>query len=234
MTSAQPHIHLLLFAGLLAVTLGACDNAGPLATGNGVPTTLRVQVSPSTALTGGTLATTNARGGPQITLDEVKLLVKTVKFYRAEDEEETEFHSDAVAVTLDLGGEPTTIAVADVPPDAYRRVTFVIHKPEDTEPIPDPDFRDSPSGNDRYSVIVSGTVDGAPFVLKVRDSIQQRIEFNPALVVSEDGGPVDVTLLTDVAAWFVSDSGQPLDPRDENDADEIADRIDDSFGALGD
>ncbi|NNF59415.1 MAG: hypothetical protein HKN04_14360, partial [Rhodothermaceae bacterium] len=199
--------------------------------GGDVPLTLEMRVGSSAASMAGTA--TSARGGALVTVDEVKLLLKTIKFTRVDDDEELDFKSEAVAVTLDLNGSSTSVAVSNIPPDAYKRITFVIHKPEDTEPIPDPEFRDGPSGNQRYSVIVRGTVDGEPFELKVRESIQQRIELQPPLVIEEGSGPIKVTLLANVGAWFFSEDGTPLDPRLEDDADEIADRIDDTFRALG-
>jgi len=219
---------LLLVAGVLTLTLAACDSVGTGAQ-NGVPITLEMQV--------GTMPlarpAAGARGGALVTVDEVKLLLKTIKFTRVEDDEALDFRSEMVAVTLDLGGAANSVAVADLPPDSYKRITFVIHKPEETEPIPDPEFRDGPSGNQRYSVIIRGTADGEPFELKIRESIQQRLELEPPLVVEEGSGAIKVTLLADVEAWFVAEDGQPLDPRREDDADEIADRIEDTFRALG-
>lgn len=219
---------LLLVAGVLTFTLAACDSADTGAQ-DGVLINLEMRVG-TTPLAATAAA---ARGGALVTVDEVKLLLKTIKFTRVEDDEALDFRSEMVAVTLDLSGATKSVAVADLPPDAYKRITFVIHKPEETEPIPDPEFRDGPSGNQRYSVIIRGTVDGEPFELKIRESIQQRVELEPPLVIEEGSGAIKVTLLADVEAWFVSEDGRPLDPRREDDADEIADRIDDTFRALG-
>lgn len=219
---------LLLVAGVLTFTLAACDSAGTGAQ-DGVPINLEMRVG--TTPLAATVAA--ARGGALVTVDEVKLLLKTIKFTRVEDDEALDFRSEMVAVTLDLSGATNSVAVADLPPDAYKRITFVIHKPEETDPIPDPEFRDGPSGNQRYSVIIRGTVDGEPFELKIRESIQQRVELEPPLVIEEGSGAIKVTLLADVEAWFVSEDGRPLDPRREDDADEIAGRIDDTFRAVG-
>ena len=217
----------LLFLGVLAFSLAACD-VFATSGGDGVPTTLEMRVG--TALLSHTDAA--AHGGALVTLDEVKLLLRTIKFSRVEDDVELDFRSEMIAVTLGLTGSPTSVAVADLPPGAYKRIDFVIHKPGDTEPIPDPEFREGPSGDQRYSVIIRGTVDGEPFELKIRESIQQRLELQSPLVIEEGSGAIKVTLLADVGTWFVSEDGRLLDPRLEADADEIADRIDDSFSAL--
>ena len=225
-----PSLRALLGVSLLAVALAACDAVGS-GDGGGVPVTLEMRAGSSASALAAPAA--SSRGGALVTVDEVKLLLKTIKFTRVDDDAELDFRSEMVAVTLDLSGQATSVAVADIPPDAYKRITFVIHKPEETEPIPDPEFRDGPSGDQRYSVIVRGTADGEPFELKVRESIQQRIELQPPLMIDEGSGPIKVTLLADVGAWFVSEDGDPLDPRLGDDADEIADRIDDTFRALG-
>lgn len=225
---------LLLVAGVLAFSLAACDVFGTAS--DGVPITLEMQVGTTPLARTGDAA----RGGALVNVDEVKLLLRTIKFSRVEedvdvdDDVEQDFRSEMIAVTLDLSGSPTSVAVADLPPGAYERIDFVIHKPGDTEPIPDPEFREGPSGDQRFSVIIRGTADGEPFELKIRESIQQRLELQPPLVIEKGSGTIKVTLLADVGAWFVSEDGRPLDPRREDDADEIADRIDDAFSALGD
>jgi hypothetical protein len=217
---------------LLAPAFAGCDAAG----GSGADsTTLSFQLDGGSSLLPGTAGA--LAGGANVALTEVKLLVNAIHFNAGSGDDdstgtEVEFEDANLVVNLPLDGSPTAVAVADVPPGTYTRVKFKIHKPEDAEAIPDEDFRDGPSGNERYSVIVRGTVDGEAFELKVRESIQQRLTLSPPLVVG-DGGSADVTLLADVSGWFVSDGGAPLDPRDEDDADEIADRIDDSFRALG-
>ena len=224
---------LLLALPVLAASFSGCD---AVSGGVGGTTTLAVQVAGDADATrpGLDLA---LRGGAVVALSEVKLLVNAVRFNGGSGDDdnpetEVEFEDANLVVRLDLSGAPPTVAVRDVPPGTYSRVRFQIHKPEDTEPIPDEDFRDGPSGNQRYSVIVRGTVDGEPFVLKVRETIQQRLTLSPPLVVGADGGAA-VTLRADVSTWFVGDDGAPLDPRNDDDADEIADRIDDSFRALG-
>ncbi len=85
-----------------------------------------------------------------------------------------------------------------MPPGAWERPTFNIHKSEDDEAVPDPDFKAGSSGHQRFSVIVRGDVEGTPFVLKVHDSMRQRVAFSLPFRVWEGDDPVVVTLLADV------------------------------------
>lgn len=212
---------LLVMMAVLLIVAG-CDSADPAADGEGVRTVLRFEAA----------APAGKTAGP-VTVEEAKLLIRAVKFHPVdEDEEEQEFVTGPFAVTLDLDGTPNPVAVQSVPPDTYKRVTFDIHKPEDDETPPDPEFKDGTSGQERYSVIVRGTVEGEPFELKVRESIKQRVALVPPLVIDGTTSEVTVTLQADIAQWFVDDEGRLLDPRIEDDADEVADQIKESFRAL--
>jgi hypothetical protein len=212
-------LSLMLFSGLI---LTGCDSQGSDEEA-GVRTTLQFEAryDPVAAKTNGNLV-----------VEEALLLLKSIKFTEEDDDEEEEFRTGSFVVNLDLTGQANPVVVSEVPAGTYKRVTFQIHKPEDHEIPPDPAFREGSSGQQRYSVIVRGQVDGQPFTLKVRESIQQRIDLFPPLVVS-DSTAVVVTLQADLNRWFVDEDGQPLDPRVEDDADEIADAIKDSFRALG-
>ena len=120
-----------------------------------------------------------------------------------------------------------------MPPGAWERPTFNIHKSEDDEAVPDPDFKAGSSGHQRFSVIVRGDIEGTPFVLKIRDSMRQHVAFSPPFRVWEGDDPVVVTLLADVDQWFAGRDGQVLDPRRDDDVEAIADAIKASFRALG-
>ena len=213
-----------LWLAVLALALGVtgCDSVGG-DDDEGVRTVIRFQAEQSLQA---------GKAASHVTVEEAKLLLKTVKFTEVSDEEEGEFETESFVVNLDLAGQANPVVVGEVPEGSYKRVTFKIHKPEDTEPIPDPEFRDGPSGPQRYAVIVRGTVEGAPFELKIRESIQQRVDLSPPLVLDGDEAEVEVTLLADLDRWFVDEDGELLDPRVEDDVDEIADAIKESFRAL--
>ncbi len=203
------------------MNLSACDGAPA---GGGVEPTIALHV---------TVEQTLAKSQSAIVVDEAKLLLKNVKFTPLSDDSTGhEFKTGKIAVNLRLDGEPTEIGVGAVPADVYKRITFKIHKPEDDETPPDPEFKEGTSGQQRFSVIVRGTKDGMPFELKIRKSMDQRVDLVPPLVIDETTGDVNVTLLTDLSAWFVGKDGRALDPMNPADEDEIADAMKASFRAL--
>ncbi|GIV58157.1 MAG: hypothetical protein KatS3mg042_1070 [Rhodothermaceae bacterium] len=210
-----------LALSLLVLTLGltACDSDP---NGDTPQVTLRIAAENAPA-----------KGQSAIVIEEAKLLLKNIKFTPVSDDSTgREFKTGMIAVTLNLDGQPNEIAVGTVPPDTYKRITFKIHKPEDDETPPDPDFKEGTSGDQRFSVIVRGSKDGQPFTLKIRKSMDQRVELVPPLVIDETTGDINVTLLADLSRWFVDEQGRGLDPLNFDHHDAIADAIKDSFRAL--
>ena len=120
--------------------------------------------------------------------------------------------SASFVVHLDLTGRASTVLVGAVPPGAWERLTFTIHKPDDDEAVPGPDFKAGSRGNQRFSIIVRGAIEATPLVLTVRDSMRQRVAFSPPVRVRQ---------------------GEALDPRRDEDVEAIAGAIKVSFRALG-
>ena len=95
------------------------------------------------------------------------------------------------------------------------------------EPIPDPEFREGPTGDQRYSVIVRGTFDGRSFVYKSRQNAEQEIRVSSPIPVS-DNGVVNVTLVVNPYEWF-KENDDYLDPADPSNSGNIDDAIKTSF-----
>jgi hypothetical protein len=211
----------LLGLALLIAGLSACDG-DPAGGGSDMRLTLRVAVEHAPA-----------KGQSAVVIDEAKLLLKNINFTpMSDDGTGRAFKTGMIAVNLRLDGQANDIAVGSIPPDVYKRVTFKIHKPEDHETPPDPDFKEGTSGRQRFSVIVRGTKDGAPFELKIRKSMDQRVALSPPLVIDETTAAGNVTLLADLSTWFVDANGRELDPLNPEDQDAIAEAVKNSFRAL--
>ena len=121
----MPFVFLLL----LIVGLAGCDSSG-IDIDSTVRTELRVRASFFEA----------AKTAAQVEIEEAKLLIQTVQF-SAEDGEDYTFNTASFVVDLDLTGRASKVLVGAVPPGAWERLTFKIHKPEDDEAVPDPDFK---------------------------------------------------------------------------------------------
>jgi hypothetical protein len=129
-------------------------------------------------------------------------------------------------IYFNTGGAVVTVTSGNLPSGTFNKIKFKIHKPEDTEPIPDPEFREGTSGNQRYSFIIKGTYNGNNFVYKSRKSMNMVI--NLASPITTGNGSRNITILVNPVLWF-SHNGGVLDPVNPNNADEIDDNIKGSF-----
>lgn len=158
-------------------------------------------------------------------ITSVKILLKRIALSHATSDDSSDVHSGPLVVDLDLQAKMTPVAASRVRPGVYDRVRFVLHKPEDNEAVSDPAFREGPSGDQRFSVVITGLYHETPFTFRSRESAQQESRLASALTVPEDGN-VNVTLQIDPYAWF-STEGLVLDPFTQD--RQIDDRIKSSF-----
>lgn len=216
------HLSFLSVCVLLVSTLAGCNKDAATAPDGGAPN-VSMSISSGSSLARGTAANS-------IEILSAKALLKNIAFHRFPSDNTVDVKAGPFVVTLDLSGTTNTIAASSIPAGQYDRVGFRLHKPEDIEPIPDPEFREGESGNQRYSVIVGGMYDGNPFVYKSRQNADQRVQLNPPLTV-DDKGIANVTMTVTLHTWFIR-NGQPLDPNDSRNAQAIDDNIRASFANI--
>jgi hypothetical protein len=169
-----------------------------------------------------------------LVLDTVKILIKDIKVKVANTtEDEKNFKVGPFVLFLNLTSDFNVISTAIIPAGNYRKVKFEIHKLEDLEAIPDPEFVDA---NGRYSVIVKGTYLGVYFVYKSTKSAHQILQLPADMPISV--GPVNnITLTVRPYIWFIKDNAylNPSDPANSNDIDNnIKDNIKNNFKAFKD
>lgn len=201
---------LTIVAVVVFTVFAGCDSQGV-----GSDDTVRVTLSIMAVNSGP--AAKSASSTAEVTA--AKVLLRTIQFHARDLDEETEgveFRSDPLVAVLDLNGMPIELTVAEIPFGTYHKVSFRIHKPEDGQTPPDSDFKIGESGNERFSVIVDGMLDGFPFQYRSSKSMQQQVDFEEDLVIDETMVDVKVTLLVDVSTWFMDDDGNELDPTDDS------------------
>lgn len=168
----------------------------------------------------------SAMSDPSMT-DDNQIIITEAKALIGEVELETEPSSVSVhlslspfVVNLNSISAAQLVAAANVQKNNYNKIKFQIHKPEDNEPIPDPEFREGESGNKRYSIIVKGTFNGIPFVYKSRKSANVVLFFSNVIALGETAR--NITLLINPSSWFKNgnDFVNPNDPSNENLIDE--------------
>lgn len=168
-----------------------------------------------------------------VTLDTVKILIKHIVLMPTGSMVFPDFKIGPFVVNVSSDLVPVT--AGNLTSGSYDRIKFEIHKPDANEVLPDPDFRDGPQGNDRYSMIIIGRYQGTRFVFKSRSTINQTITLDPPLVVDETTEDANVTLQTDLSIWFTNGTLEldPLDVQPSNVA-AIEKSIRDSFKAFRD
>lgn len=159
-----------------------------------------------------------------IQLDEVKILFKDIKIKNQSNNEHPHIKVGTFMVNLNLNGITTDFAVANVSPGIYDRVKFEVHKLEDSEEPPDPEFRD---GALNYSVIVKGTHNSLQFLYRSRKSAHQDLKLESPIEVG-DNETANLTITVDPYSWFF-DGDVLMDPNDPANDNLIDNNIEKSF-----
>lgn len=161
-----------------------------------------------------------------INITEAKALITEVELETEPSGTSQHIRIEPFVINFHIGGAVVTVTSGNLPSGTFNKIKFKIHKPEDTEPIPDPEFREGTSGNQRYSFIIKGTYNGSNFVYKSRKSMNLLI--NLATPIITGNGSRNITVLVNPVLWFNSNGGI-LDPGNTGNADEIDDNLKNSF-----
>lgn len=162
----------------------------------------------------------------QVTVTEAKALVTQVELETGGQVEDNQITSGPFVINFLLDGTIAVLDTGTVPDGDFVKVKYNIHKPDDNEIPPDPEFRDGPSGDQRYSFIIKGLVDGSPFTYRSRQSLNVVINLDKMIRLTNSN--LNVTVLFDSNNWFVT-NGIVLDPRDPGNSGMIDDNIRNSF-----
>lgn len=161
-----------------------------------------------------------SKGGDHITITSARILIRAIQFHARDGDtigDSLDFRTEPLVMQLSLDATANEVAVATIPNGSYHKISFRIHKPEDDETPPDPDFKIGSSGNERFSVIVEGEFEGATFTYRSTKSMHQRLFLPEDLVIDgTETGPLNVTLIIDMSNWFFSKDGELLDPTSES------------------
>ncbi|MBN1633327.1 MAG: hypothetical protein JW917_04090 [Ignavibacteria bacterium] len=182
------------------------------------------------------MSSTDSIGDSQniLILDTVKILIQDIKLNVANNNQDSvNFKVGPYVLFLNLTAGVTTISSAIIPAGEYQKIKFEIHKLNDNEPVPDPEFADN---NGRYSVIVKGWYLGNYFIYKSTKSAHQILNFPSSMPITTEYVS-NITLHVKPYIWFIS-NGVYLDPgvaANSNDIDNnIKNNINNNFKAFRD
>jgi hypothetical protein len=214
---------LLLIALISTLGFYGCNNSSPVTT---QPDNLSFSV----------MSSADSVGDSQniFILDTVKILIKDIKVDVADNTQDSnDFKVGPFVLFLNLSSSINIISSAIIPAGTYEKIKFEVHKLNNNEALPDPEFADV---NGRYSVIVKGTYLGNYFVYKSTKSAHQILHFPSNFPISTSVMS-NITMIVKPYIWFIK-NGVFLDPRDtanSNDIDNnIKDNINHNFKAFRD
>jgi hypothetical protein len=214
-----PHIKLKIIVLILAVILTitllySCNDSS-------------VTPAPVDNFSFSSMSSTDSAGDSQniLILDTVKILIKDIKLNISNNNQDsTNFKTGPFVLFLNLSSEINQISSAIIPEGNYDKVKFEIHKLNDNEEIPDPEFSDA---NGRYSVIVKGRYLGNNFVYRSSKSAHQILNF-PVNVSVSSASKSNLTLVVKPYIWFINNDVY-LDPTIAANSNDIDNNIKNNF-----
>jgi hypothetical protein len=209
-----------IIAAILAGTIAGCG-------GSNLSLSVRAGAAASTANSATTIAALTA--GTGITLTRVRIVIRKVEMEKAGTAEMDEVASGPYLLDLSgatLDGSVGKVLDASFTPGTYSEVEFEVHKPQSGETAANADLKDMIDA--QSSILVDGTIDGAPFTFKTAVTAEQKFEGNLVLAAGSN-----LTLNVDAGSWFTA-SGARLDPRVETNRSQIENNIQSSFKAFKD
>lgn len=210
-----------IFAGALFVLLlifaAGCGDEGSVVNSNG-------NTGGSDNLSLSVMNDETADNPLALTITEAKALITELEVETEPSGTSQHIRINPFVIYFNMSGSLVSVTTGSLPAGSYNKVKFKIHKPEDTEQIPDPDFRTGTSGNLRYSFIIKGVYNGTSFTYRSKKSANLVINFSS--VINHQSGERNITVLVNPLSWFNNGSIDPTNPANE---DVIDDNLKNSF-----
>jgi len=174
------------------------------------------------------IGSTDSAGDSQnyFILDTVKILIKDIKLNVANNNQDSNnFKTGPFVLYINTFSTINEISTALIPAGSYDKIKFEIHKLNNNEVSPDPEFSDV---NGTYSVIVKGWYLGNYFVYKSSKSAHQMINFSDTIPLSTTGARTNITLVVKPYIWFIKNNVY-MDPNVPSNSNDIDNNIKDNF-----
>lgn len=151
-----------------------------------------------------------------IVITEAKALIMDVEFEKQSNGKDELHQRGPFVLYLNTNGAIKEMGTQYIIRDNYTKIKFQLHKPEESETPPDPEFKEGTGTNQRYSFIVKGTYNGSSFVFKSKQSANVVINFDQTENINLK--KANVTVLFNHQKWFKNGSTEvnPGNPQYEN------------------
>ncbi|MEW5798441.1 MAG: hypothetical protein AB1728_05500 [Bacteroidota bacterium] len=208
--------HLLIVGSvLLGIAAWGCDNSTDSKPTSGT-------LGMSSKYTTSTLAKSEQSAAlDSIKITRARFVLRDIKF-KSPKGDSSNFRTAPMILELSLNGSVQSVGSITVPFGSYSRIEYDVHRVEQTE-IAATDstlFAEFLAG-ERYSIIINGIVyntGAAPDTFAYRSKVdaKQKVDFDPAIDVSEASPAVNATVVISSANWFKNQSGALVNPKDPN------------------
>ena len=125
------------------------------------------------------------------------------------------FEVGPVLITLPLDGTTSTQITIEIDPGSYTEIEFDIHKVSNDDPE-DAAFRAAHPDLLDTSIRVQGTFNDVAFTYVTDLNEEQEFDLIPPLVIDENTASTNLTIVLDLATWFVDAQGNLIDPGSAN------------------
>ncbi len=210
----------ILFLMSAAALLTGCGNGvGP---GSQISLSFSGGASVSSPNPGFLSAPSISDGANALVIDTVEVVLRDIELKRLEvadcdvipePDGCEKFEVGPVLINLPLDGTTSTQITIEIDQGSYTQVEFDIHKVSNDDPE-DAAFRSAHSHLLDTSIRVKGTFNGAPFTY-VTD-LNESQKYDLTLVIDENTASTNVTIVVDVATWFVDAQLNLIDPNSAN------------------
>ncbi len=215
-----------------AVLVSACSDSTGLS-GNGtnqvsLSVTTQVGAGPAAASAGMFMlaaADTLTDGENELVFTQVELVLREIELERinhdscdstaVDDDGCEEFETGPILLDLPLSGQVEQVIAIEADTGTYDEIEFELHKVSNDDPE-DAAFRAAYPDMVEKTIRVQGFYNGQPFTYENDINDEQEYDLIPPLVVDEMTTSVNVTVLIDLAAWFVDGSGALVNPQSGN------------------
>ncbi len=173
--------------------------------------------------------TTLAKVGQAVAVDSIRItrarfILRDIKF-KSPNGDSSNFRTLPLILELNLNGSIQTVGSITVPLGPYSKIEYDVHRIELPEISLLPTAEQAQFTefllDQRYSIIINGVMynTGAPpdtFTYRSKVDAKQKVDFDPAIVVTETSPTVNATVVISSANWFKNQTGALVNPKDTN------------------
>lgn len=205
-------------AALLAFAAWSCDSSTESESTNG---SLSMSSKYTSAMM---LKTGNAAGVDSIRITKARFILRDIKF-KSPSGDSSNFRTLPMILQLQLDGSVHSIGSITVPLGSYSKIEYDVHRVEQPEisslaASEQAQFAEFLAA-ERYSIIINGIQykTGAAadtFTYRSKVDAKQKVDFDPAIAVTQASPSVNATVVISSAYWFKNQLGVLVDPKDAN------------------